>query len=101
MRAQNLLNARQPAGEHRRVLGVVYFFVRVCRSDFQLIVKQITKQKMSNNNILFSQYIEKCQSLVVVFEEFSDISPVKIYELKKACQTVGSKKVLSSTKSSD
>ena len=58
---------------------------------------------MSNNNKSLSKYIKKCQSIVVFLEEFSDIDidPLKMSKLKKACQTAGSRKVLSSTKSSD
>ncbi len=56
---------------------------------------------MSNKNKSFSQYIEKCQSIVVVLEEFSDISPVKILELKKVCQIAGSRKVLNSKTSNE
>ena len=57
---------------------------------------------MSNNNKSFSQYIEKCQSILVVLEEYTERSSKPFQHLKECIShSVGSKKELSSTKSSD
>jgi primosomal protein N'' len=57
---------------------------------------------MSNNNKSLSQYIEKCRSTLVVIEEYTERSSNPFQHLKECIsQSVGSKKVLSSTKSKE